>query len=182
MTSTQRLFQSPKPIHRLHHFTRQDRLFIVDLDVGQILEADDLIWEILQLCPESTQGKILETLSERYAPDRIYQAFEQLCSFEEMGLLVGNTGREVLQKKNRPESSSQVPLKRGHQIKHTLGVDTVSPLKKFSARCQSTQIFFSMPQNRRSFQTEFTPFPQAPQDTTFYSNFSKTKLMEFSYR
>ncbi len=101
MTSTQHLFQCPKPTHRLHPFTRQDRLFIVDLDVGQVLEADDLIWEILQLCPESTPEEILEALSEKYEPERIYQAFEQLHNFEEMGLLVGNAGQETLQKKNR---------------------------------------------------------------------------------
>ena len=101
MTSTQHLFQCPKPMHRLHQFTRQDRLFIVDLDVGKVLEADDLMWEILQLCPKSTPDEILEALSERYAPTLIYQTFEQLHSFEEMGLLVGNTGRETLEKKNR---------------------------------------------------------------------------------
>jgi len=101
MTSTQRLFQPPKPIHRLHQFKRQDRLFIVDLDVGQVLEADDLIWKILQICSESTSDEILETLSERYEPHLIYQALEQLHNFEEMGLLVGDTGRETLEKKNR---------------------------------------------------------------------------------
>ena len=101
MTSIQHSFQCPKPTHRLHPFTRRDRLFIVDLDVGQVLEANDLIWEILQLCSESTSDEILETLSERYEPPFIYQAFEQLHSYEERGLLVGNTGRETLEKKNR---------------------------------------------------------------------------------
>ena len=101
MTSTQHLFQCPKPTHRLHPFTRRDRLFIVDLDVGQVLETDDLVWEILQLCPKSATDEILEVLSERYSPELIYQAFEQLHSYEEMGLLVGDTGREALKKKNR---------------------------------------------------------------------------------
>ena len=101
MTSTQHLFQCPKPTHRLHPFTRRDRFFIVDLDVGQVLEADGLMWKILQLCPESTTDEILETLSERYEPTLIYQALEQLHSYEEMGLLVGDTGRETLEKKNR---------------------------------------------------------------------------------
>jgi hypothetical protein len=101
MTSIQHSFQCPKPTHRLHQFTRQDRLFIVDLDVGQVLETNNLVWEILQLCPESTVDEILEALSERYEPTLIYQAFEQLRSFEEMGLLVGDTGRETLEKKNR---------------------------------------------------------------------------------
>ena len=101
MTSTQHLFQPPKPTHLLHQFTRQDRLFIVDLDVGKVLEADDLMWKILQLCPESTADEILEALSERYEPEQIYQTFQQLYNFEEMGLLVGNTGREKLEKKNR---------------------------------------------------------------------------------
>ncbi len=101
MTSTQCLFQCPKPTHRLHPFTRQDRIFIVDLDLGQVLEADDLMWKILQLCPESTTDEILESLSERYEPTLIYQAFEQLHGYEEMGLLTGDTGRETLKKKNR---------------------------------------------------------------------------------
>lgn len=101
MTSTQRLFYCPKSTHRLHPFTRQDRLFIVDLDIGQVLEANSLIWEILQLCPKSTADEILEVLSERYEPTLIYQAFEQLHSYEEMGLLVGDTGTETLKKKDR---------------------------------------------------------------------------------
>ena len=57
--------------------------------------------EILQLCPKSTADEILEALSERYAPDHIYQAFERLHNFEEMGLLIGNTGQEILEEKNR---------------------------------------------------------------------------------
>ena len=101
MISTQHSFQCPKPTHRLHPFTRRDRLFIVDLDVGKMLEADNLMWEILQLCPESTPDEILETLSDRYALPLIYQALEQLRSFEDIGLLIGDTGRETLEKKNR---------------------------------------------------------------------------------
>lgn len=99
MTSTQHSFHCPKPTHRLHPFTRQNRLFIVDLDVGQVLEANSLMWEILQLCPKSTPDEILDILSARYEPTLIYQAFEQLHSFEEMGFLVGNTGTEMLEKK-----------------------------------------------------------------------------------
>lgn len=101
MTSTQHLFHCPKPTHRLHPFTRQDQLFIVDLDVGQVLEADNLIWEILQLCPKSTVDEILNILSAKYESTLIYQAFEQLHSYEEMGLLVGDTGTEILEKRNR---------------------------------------------------------------------------------
>ncbi len=101
MTSTQHSFQCPKPTHRLHSFTRRDRFFIVDLDVGQVLETDGLIWEILQLCPESTADEILNILSAKYESTLIYQAFEQLHDFEEMGFLVGDTGRETLEKKNR---------------------------------------------------------------------------------
>ena len=143
MTSTQHLFQCPKPIHRLHPFTRQDRLFIVDLDAGRMLEADNLMWDILQLCPKSTADEILEALSERYESDLIYQAFAQLRSFEESGFLVGNIGRETLEKRIASESLSQVLLERGHQIKHTLGVDTVLPPKRSSAHCRSMRIFFS---------------------------------------
>ena len=36
MTSTQHSFQCPKPTHRLIRLPRRDRLFIVDLDVGQV--------------------------------------------------------------------------------------------------------------------------------------------------
>ena len=101
MTSTYHSFHCPKPTHRLHPFMRQNRLFIVDLDIGQVLETNNLIWEILQLCPKSTADEILEVLSARYEPTLIYQAFEQIHSFEEMGLLVGDTGTKTLKKKNR---------------------------------------------------------------------------------
>ncbi|MCG9131938.1 hypothetical protein J5I95_09685 [Candidatus Poribacteria bacterium] len=180
MTLIQHLFQCPKPIHRLHQFTRQDQCFIVDLDVGQVLETDDLIWEILQLCPESTEDEILEALSKRYTPDRIYQAFEQLRGFEEMGLLVGDTGREMLKKKNRLRifvagpiemwTSDKTYVRSGYRL---ASKEILSALSKYAD-------LFSMTQNRRSFQTGFTPFPEAPQDITSYFNFSKTKLMGFS--
>ena len=99
MTSTHHSFHCPQPTHRLHPFTRGDRFFIVDLDVGHVLEADNLMWEILQLCPKSTPDEILNILSARYEPTLIHQAFGQLHSFEEMGFLVGNTGTETLKKK-----------------------------------------------------------------------------------
>ena len=52
--------------------------------------------------------------------------------FEEMGFLVGDTGRETLEKKNRHQNPRRnALLKRGSQIKHTLGVDTGWHLKKF---------------------------------------------------
>ena len=158
MTLTQPLFQCPKPIHRLHQFTRQDRVFIVDLDVGQVLETDNLMWEILQLCPESTEDKILETLSERYAPDHIYQAFERLHNFEEMGLLIGNTGQEILEKKNRLRifvaspigtwTSDKTYVRSGYRL---ASKEILSALSKYA------DLFF-MPQNRKSFQMGFIPF------------------------
>lgn len=95
MTSTQSIFESPKPIHHLHKFTRHEQLYIADLDIGKVLKADNLIWDILQLCSESTPDEILENLSTRYDLDRIYQAFEQLCRFEEMDLLF-QTGEKRL--------------------------------------------------------------------------------------
>ena len=182
MTSTQRLFQYPKPTHRLHLFTRQDRLFIVDLDVGQVLEADNLMWEILQLCPESTTDEILETLSERYEPTRIYQAFEQLHNFEEMGLLVGDIGTEMLKKKNRLRilvassietwTSDKTYVKSGYRL---ASKEILSALSKYA------DLFFYAAKSE-VISEGFTPFREAPQDTTFYFSFSKTRLMGFSYR
>ena len=95
MTSTPPFFECPKPIHHLRKITRQEQVFIVDADIGKVLEADNLIWEILQLCPESTTDEILEILSAQYDQNLIYQAFEHLCSFDEQGIFFGEKDKDI---------------------------------------------------------------------------------------
>ena len=90
----------PKPIHELFKFSRQNRLFIADLDIGEILEADNLIWDILQLCPQFTTDEIIHKLTTQYDLNAIHHALKQLHAIEEMGLLIGE--KQVPRKRNRP--------------------------------------------------------------------------------
>ncbi|MBI1926264.1 glycosyltransferase family 4 protein [Candidatus Poribacteria bacterium] len=90
----------PKPTHNLYKFIYKNRLFVVDLDVGKVLEADPLIWDILQLCPQSTTDEIIDSLSVRYDLNAIHHALEQLRNFEEMGLLLGE--KQIHLKQRRP--------------------------------------------------------------------------------
>ena len=54
----------PKPITCLHKFQLADRMYVADLSQYLVLEIDNIVWEVLDLCPAFSSEKIIEKLGK----------------------------------------------------------------------------------------------------------------------
>ena len=80
----------PKPTTNLHKFRRDNRMYVVDLSQCVVLEIDNIVWEILDLCSHFSSEEIIEALGKKYAPESVIDALSSLATMEHQGLLFSN--------------------------------------------------------------------------------------------
>ena len=81
----------PKPTTNLHKFRQGDRLYVADLSQCVVLEIDNIVWDILDLCPSFSSEEIIETLEKKYGNrESTIAALESLATLEQQGLLFSN--------------------------------------------------------------------------------------------
>lgn len=80
----------PKSTTHLYKFRQGDRLFVADLSQCVVLEIDNIVWDILDLCPTGSSEEIREQLGEKYDPVSVDTALNSLLTLEERGLLFSN--------------------------------------------------------------------------------------------
>ena len=77
----------PKPLHQLHIFEKDGRLYAADLDKAQHVEISPLIADILKLAEQQTAEEITQVLITDYSDAEIEEAFETLTEYAGQGLL-----------------------------------------------------------------------------------------------
>ena len=77
----------PMRSHEIQRFRVDERLYVTDVEVGKVLEIDEVIWDVIEYCDSATNDEIVATLSEKYSEDEIYAAFEALGEAQREGLL-----------------------------------------------------------------------------------------------
>lgn len=80
----------PKPTTNLHKFQQGDRMYVADLSQCLVLEIDNIVWDILDLCPTGSNDEIIETLGKKYDTEFVLAALESLATLEQQGLLFSN--------------------------------------------------------------------------------------------
>ena len=93
----------PKPTTHLHKFRQGDRLYVADLSQCLVLETDNIVWEILDLCPSFSSEEIIETLEKKYGSESVIAALNSLATMEQQGLLFSNLERNI------PVSGTETP-------------------------------------------------------------------------
>ena len=86
----------PRPLHQLHIFEKDDRLYAADLDKASLIEISAVIVDILKLSGTRTTDAITTTLKTAYSDEDIEGAFETLTEYAEQGLLF-NRGENLKQ-------------------------------------------------------------------------------------
>ena len=81
------MLNCPKPTHQLYKFYSDENLYVVDLDIRQVLEIDPLISDVLDRCSHCTNEEILEQLGSKYATQDIVGALEILEIQAQQGIL-----------------------------------------------------------------------------------------------
>ena len=80
----------PKPTTHLHKFRQSNRMYVADLSQCLVLEIDDIVWEILDLCPSFSSEEIVEKLGEKHDTELVIAALDSLATMEQQGLLFSN--------------------------------------------------------------------------------------------
>ena len=77
----------PKPTTHLYKFRQDNRMYVADLSQCLVLEIDDIVWEILDLCPSFSSEEIIESLKKKYGSESVVTALNSLETMEARGLL-----------------------------------------------------------------------------------------------
>lgn len=80
----------PRPTTHLHKFRQGDRMYVADLSQCLVLEIDNIVWDILDLCSTNPSEDIIETLGKKYSSEFVVEALESLATLEQQGLLFSN--------------------------------------------------------------------------------------------
>ena len=83
----------PVTLHEIEKFQVDDQNYVVDLDHNELVCVDPVVWNVLELCSSSSREEIVSHLKEQHTEAKIFEAFERIRHFAELGLLVSNTGR-----------------------------------------------------------------------------------------
>lgn len=77
----------PRQINNIHKFVDHTEIYLADLDQKKVLEIDEVISDILDLCTHLNRDQIIEELKEKYNCVRIFKGLERLEELNKMGLI-----------------------------------------------------------------------------------------------
>ena len=85
----------PKPTTHLHKFQQGNRMYVADLGQCVVLEIDNVVWEILELCPSFSTEEIIEQLGKKYNSELVIEALDSLAAMEQQGIIFSNLKRNI---------------------------------------------------------------------------------------
>ncbi len=89
------MLECPKQFRDIHRFDADGKLYVADLDACQILEIDQLTWDILEVCSTYDNDQILAHLRGSYAEGEIIDGLQALADIEKDGLIFSSEARQV---------------------------------------------------------------------------------------
>ena len=98
----------PKPTTHLHKFRQGNRMYVADLSQCLVLEIDNIVWEILDLCSSFSSEEIIERLGKKYDADLVIEALDSLAVMEQRGILFSNLKRDIPEPE--PEASKRLKI------------------------------------------------------------------------
>ena len=77
-----------------HKFEKDDQKYVADLEIGDIVQIDDVEWEILSRYESQTHHQIVEVLKKEYKLAAIFDGIERLERLGKTGFTSASSGRE----------------------------------------------------------------------------------------
>ena len=78
----------PVTLHEIEKFRINDQCYVVDLDRNELIIVDHILWDVLELCASNSRDEIIVHLGKQYTEAEIFEAFNSIGRFAELGLLV----------------------------------------------------------------------------------------------
>ncbi len=80
------MLQCPISLHRIKKFTKNNCLYVADINATEVIEIDELTGEILDLCTSLDTEKIIQKLSAAHGEEKVILALEELENIRTYGL------------------------------------------------------------------------------------------------
>ena len=75
-------------LKRHHKFEQEDRKYVADLETGDLVQVNDVEWEILSRYGSQTRHRMVERLKGKYKLAAIFEGIERLERLGEQGILL----------------------------------------------------------------------------------------------
>ena len=75
-------------LKRHHKFEQDDRKYVADLETGDLVQVNDVEWEILSRYASQTRHRMVERLKGKYKLTAIFEGIERLERLGEQGILL----------------------------------------------------------------------------------------------
>ncbi len=76
------MLKCPAKTHHLHKFKHNNRLFIADLDKFQLVEVNQIAWDVVELSPMLETEELIAYLSQTYSKELVLETLELLSDFQ----------------------------------------------------------------------------------------------------
>ena len=119
-----------------HKFERDGHKYIADLETHEVIQVNDVEWDVLDRYATQTQYQIVEELKEKYKVASIFEAIERLEKLGQQGFLLSPTDEAMRQTVNNPKPRLLVPF---HFTKEKTSLDYVTNLNRYQFLTHLTQ-------------------------------------------
>ena len=96
-------------LKRHHKFEQDGHKYVADLETGDLIEINDVEWEILGRYGSQTQYRIVERLKEKYKLTTILEGIERLESLGRQGSLLSPIVEPVAPTRVKDEQTDRMP-------------------------------------------------------------------------
>lgn len=123
-------------LNRHHKFEQGGRKYVADLETHEVIQVNDVEWDVLDRYATQTQYQIVEELKEKYKVTSIFEAIERLEQLEQQGYLLSSINGTISQTVNNPKPRLLVPF---HFTKEKTSLDHVTNLNRYQLLTHLTQ-------------------------------------------
>ena len=81
------MLKCPVQVHHLHKFRYNDRLYIADLDRFQLVEINQIAWDVVELSPTLETQSLIDQLSQIYPRELVLKTLKLLGDFQSSNVI-----------------------------------------------------------------------------------------------
>ena len=125
-----------------HKFEQNGRKYIADLETNDLIQVNDVEWDVLDRYATQTQYQIVEELKEKYKIASIFQAIERLEQLGQQGSLLSPIHKTARQTVNSWKQENRKPklLVPFHFTNEKTSLDYTTNLNRYQRLTNLTQL------------------------------------------
>lgn len=90
------MLRFPVKLHHQHRFQYNQQWYVVDLEVGEVLQINEVIHSILDCCEACTFHELIERLEHQYPKQTLFEGVRKLEHLAKLGLIISQNVNELI--------------------------------------------------------------------------------------